>query len=133
MLVSVIIPVYNVESYLEEALDSVLNQSYDNLEIIIIDDGSTDSSGQICDNYEKKDERVYVIHQEHRGLSAARNTGLDIMTGEAVAFLDSDDAFNQDFIKVLADIMEKENVDVVVCNHTVHNTIDKMEPEDQDF
>ena len=90
--VSVIIPVYNVEPYIVEALESVIHQTYENLEILVIDDGSTDGSGVICDNYAGKDARICVIHQENKGLSSARNAGLDRMTGDAVAFLDSDDA-----------------------------------------
>ena len=89
-LVSVIIPVYNVQPYLREALDSVIHQTYSNLEIIIIDDGSTDGSGRICDEYAEQDQRIKVIHQENKGLSSTRNAGLDRMTGEIVAFLDSD-------------------------------------------
>ena len=94
-LVSVIIPVFNVRPYLEEALDSVIHQSYENLEIIIINDGSNDGSGEICDEYAVKDKRIRVIHQENRGLSAARNAGLDCMTGDYVAFLDPDDAYDE--------------------------------------
>ena len=86
-LVSVIIPVYNVEPYLVDSLESVVNQTYDNLEIILIDDGSTDGSQKICDEYAKKDDRIHVIHQENSGLSIARNKGLDIMNGEIVAFI----------------------------------------------
>ena len=86
-LVSVIIPVYNVELYLREALDSVINQTYRNLEILVIDDGSTDGSGTICDEYAMKDKRIRVIHQNNRGLSNARNVGLDRMNGDAIAFL----------------------------------------------
>lgn len=86
-LVSVIIPVYNVKPYLREALDSVIHQTYRNLEIIIVDDGSTDGSGEICNQYQKSDLRIRVIHQANQGLSAARNTGLDTMHGDVVAFL----------------------------------------------
>ena len=93
-LVSVIIPVYNVAHYLEEALDSVLNQSYGKLEIIIVNDGSTDESGRICDTYAEKDRRVKVIHQNNKGLSAARNTGIERSTGQVIAFLDPDDEEN---------------------------------------
>ena len=100
-LVSVIIPVYNVEPYLKEALDSVLDQSYQNLEIILIDDGSTDRSGKICDDYSETDDRIRVIHQENKGLSSARNKGLDLMHGELVAFLDPDDAYHPDYVSAM--------------------------------
>ena len=93
-----IIPVYNVRPYIEEALDSVIGQTYRKLEIIIIDDGSTDGSGEICDRYAEQDCRIKVYHQENKGLSAARNTGLDASTGSVIAFLDPDDAFAPDMI-----------------------------------
>ncbi len=114
-LVSVIIPVYNVYPYLREALDSVINQTYRNLEIIIVDDGSMDRSGEICDEY-LKDPRVQVIHQENRGLGGARNTGLDRMSGACVAFLDSDDAFEPDMIRQMMDTMERHQADMVICD-----------------
>ena len=97
-LVSVIIPVYNVKPYLKEALDSVVQQTYRKLEIIIVDDGSTDGSDKICDMY-RQDTRVTVVHQENRGLSNARNTGMSMMKGDVVAFLDSDDAYYPDMIE----------------------------------
>lgn len=90
-LVSIIIPVYNVEPYLKECLDSIVNQTYSLLEIILVDDGSTDQSGVICDEYAEKDDRIRVIHQHNQGLSMARNAGMEIMTGEWVMFVDSDD------------------------------------------
>ena len=89
--VSVIIPVYNVEKYLQKCLDSVINQTYKNLEIICVDDGSPDNSGGILDAYAQNDSRIIVIHQENAGVSAARNRGLDAATGEYIAFVDSDD------------------------------------------
>ena len=115
--VSVIVPVYNVAPYLREALDSVVGQSYRNLEIIIVDDGSTDGSSEICDEY-LSDPRVRVIHQENRGLSNARNVGLDVSTGAYIAFLDSDDAFHLDFIKGMVDGIGDANV--AVCRYEVH-------------
>lgn len=116
-LVSVIIPVYNVAPYLREALDSVIHQTYRNLEILIVDDGSTDESGSICDEY-LSDPRVTVIHQENKGLSNARNVGLDLMTGEYVGFLDPDDAFHPGFIEELLKIMISEHPDIAVCKYT---------------
>lgn len=113
-LVSVIIPVYNVLPYLREALDSVINQTYKNLEIIIVDDGSTDGSGDVCDEY-LSDPRVIVIHQENKGLSGARNTGLDRMTGEYVAFLDSDDAFMPEIIRRIMNAVLQSAACAAVC------------------
>lgn len=126
-LVSVIVPVYNVKPYLAEALDSVVNQSYKNLEIIIVDDGSTDGSGEICDRYAERDRRIRVVHQSNKGLSSARNTGLDIMTGELVAFLDSDDAYHPDFVRLMAEAMEREKSELVTCKTVICNTSRKIE------
>ncbi|MBR3331316.1 MAG: glycosyltransferase family 2 protein [Mogibacterium sp.] len=119
-LISVIVPVFNVRPYLAKALESVIRQTYSHLEIIVIDDGSTDGSGDICDEFAARDERIKVIHQENRGLSNARNNGLDIMNGEAVAFLDPDDSYHPDYIKAMAEAMDRENADIVVCKYTVH-------------
>lgn len=112
-LVSVIIPVYNVEEYLRECVDSVLMQTYKNLEIIIINDGSTDSSGEICDEYIEKDERITVVHQKNGGLSAARNKGLSEANGEYVYFLDSDDYILPETLEKLYEIAECDNSDFV--------------------
>lgn len=90
-LLSVIIPVYKVEKYLRQCVDSVINQTYKNLEIILVDDGSPDNCGKICDEYAEKDKRVKVIHQLNKGLSGARNTGTEQASGEYIAFVDSDD------------------------------------------
>ena len=91
MKLSVVIPVYNVEKYLQECVDSVLNQTLKEFELIAVDDGSTDHSGAILDEYQEKDSRITVIHKENGGLSSARNAGLDIAKGEWIAFVDSDD------------------------------------------
>ena len=115
-LVSVIVPVYNVLPYLREALDSVINQTYKNLEILVVDDGSTDGSGEVCDEY-LSDPRVIVIHQENKGLSGARNTGLDRMTGEYVAFLDSDDAFMPEMIEKMLDAIMRNDTDASICGY----------------
>ncbi|HFU4000661.1 TPA: glycosyltransferase [Streptococcus suis] len=100
-LISVIVPIYNVENYLHECLDSILNQTYQNLEIILVDDGSTDSSGKICDDYAAKDSRIKVIHKENGGTSDAKNKGLDAMTGQYVTFVDSDDYLGNHCINTL--------------------------------
>ncbi len=112
-LISVIIPVYNVEEYLRECVDSVLNQTYKNLEIILVDDGSTDSSGEICDEYLEKDERITVIHQKNGGLSAARNTGFSETNGNYVYFVDSDDYIDEKTLEILLETAEKDNSDIV--------------------
>ena len=91
MKISVIIPVYNVDEFLSECLESVINQTYNNIEIILIDDGSTDESGKICDKYGAKDKRIKVIHQENMGVSSTRNRGIDLSSGEYLTFVDSDD------------------------------------------
>lgn len=127
-LVSVIIPVYNVNSYLTEALDSVLCQTYSRLEIIVIDDGSTDGSELICDEYSRRDPRIRLIHQKNQGLSAARNAGLDIMTGEIVAFLDSDDAYHPAFIETMLTTLIQKQVDVVMSESIVCHTKGAMTP-----
>ena len=115
--VSVIIPVYNVEKYLNTCVQSVVRQSYNNLEIIIIDDGATDASPQICDNWGNADERVNVYHYENGGLSVARNRGLKKATGDYIVFLDSDDYYlTNDAIKEMVHAIEKENADIVVFN-----------------
>jgi glycosyltransferase involved in cell wall biosynthesis len=114
-LVSVIIPVYNVKPFLAEAMNSIIHQSYRNLEIIIVDDGSTDGSGALCDEYLLKDSRVRIIHQNNQGLSGARNAGLEVATGAYISFMDSDDAFHLEMIQRLMDIMILENADVVMC------------------
>ena len=116
-MISVVIPVYNVAPYLREALDSVIQQTYHQLEIIVVDDGSTDGSEIICEEY-RSDSRIQIIHQENRGLSSARNAGLDRATGEYIAFLDSDDAFHPDFIRLMLEAIE--GVDVAVCQYEVH-------------
>ena len=114
VLVSVIVPVYNVLPYLRESLDSVINQTYKDLEIIIVDDGSTDGSDAVCEEY-AKDSRVKVIHQKNHGLSAARNVGLDIARGDYIAFLDSDDVYLPDMIQTMVEGIQKSQADVIVC------------------
>ena len=131
-LASIIIPVYNVAAYIEESLESVLHQTYRNLEILLIDDGSTDGSEKICDEYEKRDSRIRVVHQENRGLSAARNTGLNMMSGDAVAFLDSDDALMPDYIEKMVASMVKENADLVLCKYLTYRTTGRMSGEGVD-
>lgn len=112
-LVSVIVPVYNVEKYLQECVDSVLAQTYEKFEIILVDDGSTDKSGTICDTYQKRDSRIVVIHQENRGLSEARNAGLNRAKGEYIYFLDSDDWILSETLEKLVEKAKAESAEVV--------------------
>ncbi len=115
--VSVIIPVYNVEKYLCCCIDSVIGQSYGNLEIILIDDGSDDGSGAICEAYKEKDSRIRVLHQKNSGLSAARNRGLEIGTGEFISFIDSDDWIEEDFIETLVKKQQETGADLVMTGY----------------
>lgn len=115
-LISVIIPVYNVEKYLEKCVDSVKKQTYDNIEIILVDDGSTDKSGEICDIIANGDNRVKVIHKKNGGLSDARNAGIKIANGELIGFVDSDDYICQDMYMDLYLILKKDDSDISICD-----------------
>lgn len=114
--ISVIVPIHKVEQYLKRCIDSIINQTYTNLEIILVDDGSPDECPKICDEYAYIDERVKVIHKKNGGLSSARNTGLDIATGEFIVFIDSDDYIELNMIESMMNNMIKNNADLVVCN-----------------
>lgn len=114
-LISVIIPVYNVADYLHRCITSVLNQSYRNLEIILVDDGSTDFSGNICDEFAKKDSRIVVIHKKNGGLSSARNAGLDICKGDYIGFVDSDDFIHERMYELLLADLLTNNVLLAFC------------------
>ena len=117
-LISVVIPVYNVAHYLPECIESVIAQTYKNTEIILVNDGSADSSGIICDEYAKKDNRIKVIHKPNGGLSSARNAGIDICTGEYITFIDSDDYIADDMIEQLYIALYNTKSDISVCNFT---------------
>lgn len=114
-LISVIIPVYCVEKYLCECLDSVINQTYRNLQIILVDDGSTDNSGNICDIYAAKDRRITVVHQKNQGAGVAKNTGLDLIKGEYFSLIDSDDYLDLGYYETMISNMEKYHADVIQC------------------
>lgn len=114
-LVSVIVPIYNVEEYLSRCIDSIVKQTYTNLEIILVDDGSPDNCPKICDEFADKDARIKVIHKKNGGLSDARNAGLEICTGEYISFIDSDDWVHQDFIKILYDVVCENDADIAEC------------------
>ena len=115
--VSIVIPIYNVEKFLADAIESVLNQTYKNLEVILVDDGSPDNCGKICDEYALKDERIKVIHKVNGGLSAARNSGIEIATGDYIMFLDSDDLLTENACELFLNKIESENADYVIGNY----------------
>ncbi len=112
--ISVIVPVYKVEKYIHRCIDSILNQTFTDFELILVDDGSPDNCGAICDEYAKSDSRVVVIHKENGGVSTARNTGLDVAVGKYIAFCDSDDYWATDMLEMLSGIIEADDVDIVV-------------------
>lgn len=114
-LISIIIPVYNVEKYVTRCLDSIIKQTYSKLEIIVVDDGSTDSSGRICDEYKRRDERINVIHKSNGGLSDARNVGIDEACGEYISFVDSDDWVTNDYIDSMYRVLVANACDIVIC------------------
>ena len=115
MTVSVIIPVYNVAPYLDACLESVCSQTYDKLEIILVDDGSKDESSRLCDNWRERDPRIRVIHQENAGVSCARNKGLDVCTGELICFVDSDDWLDLRMIEKLVRCLQENDADAAMC------------------
>lgn len=126
--ISVIIPVYNVEKYISECLDSVINQTYKNLQIILVDDGSTDFSGKICDVYAEKDNRITVVHQKNAGAGAAKNTGLELIEGDYFSIIDSDDYIELDMYEKMVNSLEKYNADIVQClfrNVFVNDSFDR--------
>ena len=116
-MISVIIPVYNVEKYISQCLDSVCNQTNRDLEIILVDDGSTDASGKICDEYACHDKRIHVIHQKNSGAAAAKNAGLRVASGEYLSFVDSDDFLELNAYYYMIQIMQTQNADVVQCSY----------------
>lgn len=116
-VVSVVVPIYNVEKYLDNCIESIVNQGYTNLEIILVDDGATDSSPIICDEWKKRDERVIVIHKENGGLSSARNAGLEEATGDYIMFIDSDDWVELDIVEKSVERIEKDKSDLVIFGY----------------
>jgi len=116
--ISIIVPIYNVEKYLNQCIDSILMQTFRDFELILIDDGSPDNCGEICDDYQAKDDRIRVFHQENAGVSAARNLGLKVAQGEYIAFVDSDDWLEQEMYEILYNDMQKYQADITICNHT---------------
>ena len=112
-LISVIVPVYNVETLLPRCVDSILTQTYECLEVLLVDDGSTDASGEICEQFAKKDTRIRVIHKENGGLSSARNAGLDVASGDYIGFVDSDDWIEPEMYAEMLALRERNGVQLV--------------------
>lgn len=130
-LISIVVPVYNVERYLDACMISILDQTYSNIEIILVDDGATDNSGKMCDHYSETDERVKVIHKENGGLSEARNKGIPQAKGEYIMFIDSDDVVSLDFVEYLYNLLKDSSADIAICD-PVHGYSGKkiiFEPE----
>lgn len=124
-LISVIVPVYKVEKYLEKCIESIIKQTYTNLQIILVDDGSPDNCGKICDEYAKKDSRIEVIHKANGGLSDARNVGISKAKGRYIGFVDSDDYIKEDMYEILLNLIKKYDADVSICN--LYDVIDGNE------
>ena len=115
--ISIIVPIYNVEKYLERCIISIINQTYTNLEIILVDDGSTDGCPDICEKYKKQDDRIVVLHKKNGGLSDARNKGIDIATGKYIYFIDSDDYMHINTIKFLIECINQSDADISCCSY----------------
>ena len=118
-LISIVLPVYNVENYLERCLKTVIAQTYKNIEIILVNDGSTDGSLKICEKYRFADSRIKIVNKENGGLSDARNVGIRNSNGEYITFIDSDDTVESDYVEYLYNLIKRSNVDMAVCAHTV--------------
>ena len=116
-LISVIVPVYNVEPFLDRCMQSILRQTYRNLEIILVDDGSTDASAQLCDDYARKDGRVKVLHKTNGGLSDARNAGLELASGAYIGYVDSDDWIEPDMYEQMHRACVENNARIAVCRY----------------
>lgn len=137
-LVSVIVPVYNIEKYVDACISSIIDQTYKNIEIIIVDDGSVDDSGRLSDEWEKRDHRIKVIHQENKGASAARNAAMTICTGEYLIFVDGDDMISNDMIESLYQASQKTKADCIFCQYEIIGPNEKefhstKEIEDEGF
>ncbi len=129
-LISVIVPVYNVEKYLDRCIESIVNQTYKNLEIILVDDGSPDNCSAMCDEWAKKDERIKVIHKENGGGATARNMALDIAAGDYISFVDSDDVIQQEFYDILTEVLLKNDCDIVECDYITEDRLEKQNNPD---
>ena len=130
MKISIIVPVYNVEKYIRKCLDSILNQTFKEFELILVNDGSIDNSGKICDEYALKDKRIKVIHKKNGGLSSARNAGLDVVRGEYIGFVDSDDWIEPNMYELLYKVAKFKNADIVACNYSQFKEKNKLLKKD---
>lgn len=126
-LISIIVPVYNVENYLDRCVDSIVKQTYKNIEIILVDDGATDNSGKICDKWSKSDDRVKVFHKKNGGLSDARNYGIKNSTGKYLTFVDSDDYIDKEYVKYLYSLIKKDDYDISIAQQTIVTKNNKKE------
>lgn len=126
-LISVIVPIYGVEKYLDRCISTIVNQTYKNLEIILVDDGSPDKCPDICDQWKDKDERIIVIHKKNGGLSDARNAGLEVASGEYISFIDSDDWVSVEFIRCLYDAVKNSNSEICECEVIRTNTLNNVD------
>ena len=130
--ISVVVPIYNVEKYLERCINSIIKQTYKNLEIILVDDGSTDNSGKIADKYKKIDDRIKVIHKNNGGLSDARNKGIRMASGKYISFIDSDDYIAEDMISYLYKLIKDNNSEISICNFQQFSSIEEIK-DSKDF
>ena len=128
--ISIIVPVYNSEKFLAKCLDSILAQTYDNLEVVIVNDGSTDNSAVICDEYAKNDKRIKVVHKDNEGVSIARNTALDFATGDYISLIDSDDYIDCDFYEKLLNSITTNSADIALCKYTLDYENNIAKPEE---
>ena len=119
--ISIIVPVYNLENYIEKTIEQLISQTYKNLEIILVDDGSTDKSLELCNTFAKRDNRILVVHQQNQGVSVARNTGIKHATGEYIGFFDGDDDIESDIFEFLYNNLVKNNADISICGVTIVN------------
>ena len=115
-LISIVVPIYNTEKYLKRCIESILNQTYQNLEVILVNDGSLDKSGQICNEYAKRDKRIKVIHKENTGSAESRNIGIKYATGKLIGFVDSDDYIDKNMYEMLYKDLKKHDAEIAICN-----------------
>lgn len=126
MIISVIVPIYNVEKYLPKCIESIINQTYKQIEIILVNDGSKDNCGEICDEYSKKDKRIKVIHQKNSGVSVARNNAINIASGKYIGFVDGDDYIELDMFEKLIKLIQANNCDMAICGYIMENEYGKI-------